>query len=62
MTNESIDAQIARFERIIKAATVMSKQEKVALAEWEKTNVTGSGDFGTSDWPGWEAIISRISH
>lgn len=62
MANENIEAQIARSERIIKAATVMSEQEKIALAKWEKTHVTGSGDFGTSDWPGWEAIISRISH
>ncbi|CRM57307.1 hypothetical protein [Pseudomonas sp. 25 R 14] len=62
MGNEKIETQIARFERIIKAATVMSEQEKIALAEWEKTHVTGSGDFGTRDWPGWEAIISRILH
>jgi hypothetical protein len=62
MANEKIEAQIARFERIIKAATAMSEQEKVSLAEWEKTHVTGGGDFGTSDWPGWEAIISRVSH
>ncbi len=62
MGNEKIETQIARFERIIKAATVMSEQEKIALAEWEKTHVTGSGDFGTCDWPGWEAIISRILH
>lgn len=62
MANEKIEAQLARYERIIKAATVMCEQEKDSLAEWEKTNVTGSGDFGTSDWPGWEAVISRISH
>lgn len=62
MANEKIEAQLARFERIIKAATVMSEQEKAALSEWEKTHVTGSGDFGTSDWPGWDAFVSRISH
>lgn len=62
MANVKVEAQIARYERIIQAATVMSEQEKIALAEWEKTHLTGSGDFGTSDWPGWEAIISRISH
>lgn len=56
------EAQLARFERIIKAATVMSEQEKKALAEWEKAHVTGTGDFATSDWPGWEAVINRISH
>jgi hypothetical protein len=40
----------------------MSDAEKEALAEWEKAHVTGSGDYGTSDWPGWDAIISRIPH
>ncbi|MDU4254516.1 hypothetical protein [Pseudomonas sp.] len=62
MASEQIEAQIARYERMVKAATVMTDQEKAALAEWEKTHVTGNGDFGTSDWPGWEAVISRISH
>tara|TARA_B100002003_G_scaffold248191_1_gene281430 strand:+ start:6062 stop:6184 length:123 start_codon:yes stop_codon:yes gene_type:complete len=40
----------------------MSAQEKKALAEWEKAHVTGTGDYATSDWPGWEAVINRISH
>ncbi len=26
-----------------------------ALAAWEREHVTGSGEFGTSDWPGWAA-------
>lgn len=62
MENEKVEAQIARYERIIKAATVMTEAEKIALAEWEKEHVTGDGEFGTTDWPGWEPIISRISH
>ncbi|WP_445672537.1 hypothetical protein [Pseudomonas inefficax] len=62
MKNEKTEAQIARYERIIKAATVMTDQEKFSLAEWEKIHVTGNGDFGTSDWPGWETVILRISH
>ncbi|MPQ69469.1 hypothetical protein [Pseudomonas sp. MWU12-2323] len=53
---------IARYERIIKAATIMTEAEKKALSEWEAIHVTGSGDYGTSDWPGWEAIIPRITH
>lgn len=57
-----IEAQLARYERIIKAATVMSEQEKLALAEWEKYCVTGDGQRATSDWPGWDAVINRISH
>lgn len=55
-------SSIARYERIIKAATVMTEAEKEALAQWEKANVTGNGDFGTSDWPGWEVIVARITH
>ncbi|PPS60243.1 hypothetical protein [Pseudomonas sp. BRM28] len=62
MNNEKVEAQIARFERIIKATMVMTEAEKTALAEWEKKHVTGTGEFGTSDWPGWEAVIARISH
>ncbi|MBM5458729.1 hypothetical protein H8F21_14270 [Pseudomonas sp. P66] len=61
-SNRFTESAIARYERIIKAATAMTDAEKVALAEWEVEHVTGSGDHGTSDWPGWEAIINRISH
>lgn len=50
---------IARYERIIKAATIMTEAEKEALAAWEKLHVSGNGDNGTSDWPGWDAVISR---
>lgn len=63
MSNKKhIEAQLALYERIIEAGRLMSEQEKIALAEWEKTHVTGSGDFGTTDWPGWETLISRITH
>lgn len=62
MKDEKVEAQIARYERIIKAATVMGDAEKIELAEWEKKHVTGTGELGTSDWPGWEAVIARISH
>nr|WP_260630503.1 hypothetical protein [Pseudomonas syringae]UVN18303.1 hypothetical protein pPsy0462c_00044 [Pseudomonas syringae] len=36
MKNEKAEAQIARYERIIKASTVMTKAEKSALVEWKK--------------------------
>ncbi|SEE90584.1 hypothetical protein [Pseudomonas coleopterorum] len=62
MKHDKAEAQIARYERIIKAATVMTETEKIALAEWEKKHVIGDGEYGTTDWPGWEPIISRISH
>lgn len=56
------ESHIAKYERIIKAATTLTPDEKLALEKWEKENVTGDGNFGTSDWPGWDAVISRISH
>jgi len=57
-----MDAQLARYERIIKAATALTEQEKADVTEWERNNVTGDGKFATSDWPGWDAVIKRISH
>lgn len=57
-----IEVQLARYERIIKAAVVMTDREKAELAEWEKTHLTGDAPAATSDWPGWVAIINRISH
>jgi len=59
---KTIEAQLIRYERIIKAATIMSEREKADLAEWEKTKALDDASMATSDWPGWEAIINRISH
>ena len=58
----NIDAQLARYERIITAAAAMSDIEKNELAAWERAHVTGDGQSSTSDWPGWDAIINRTSH
>jgi hypothetical protein len=57
-----MDAQLARYERIIKATTALTEQEKAGLMEWERNNVTGNGKFATNDWPGWDEVIKRISH
>jgi hypothetical protein len=57
-----MDAQLANYERIIKAATSLSEQEKAELKEWERKHVTGDGKFASSDWPGWNAVIARTSH
>lgn len=62
MKKNPVEGQIARYERIVKAATAMTEEEKKDLNEWEKTHVTGDGEFGTADWPGWDPIIARISH
>jgi hypothetical protein len=62
--NESrfAESYVAKCERIIKAADAMTQQEKHALELWELENITGDGNLGTSDWPGWDEVISRISH
>lgn len=56
------ESQLARYEHLIKAAETMTDAEKAELATWEKNHVTGDGAYTTSDWPGWNAIESRISH
>lgn len=60
--DERLAPLLARYERIVKAGMAMNDREKAELAEWEKVHVTGDGQFGTTDWPGWDAIINRISH
>jgi len=44
-----MDAQLVKYERIIKAATASSEQEKADLTDWERGQVTGDGKFATSD-------------
>lgn len=61
-TQDPLDEQLARYERIISAAIVMSDSEKNELKAWEQVHLTGDNGFATSDWPGWDAIINRISH
>jgi hypothetical protein len=45
------------FDRIWRA---MSADERKALDEWEKANI--SGTVGTSDWPGWEGKMPPRPH
>ena len=60
--NQQAASQLATYERLGEAIAVMTDSEKADLMEWEKTNVTGDGKSGTSDWPGLAAIVKRISH
>ena len=39
----------------------MPDEEKQALHNWEQNYVDGSGRFATSDWPGWEKYIGKMS-
>ncbi|MBC7625523.1 MAG: hypothetical protein H7232_19370 [Aeromicrobium sp.] len=41
------------------AAKFLSASEVEELQKWEK-KITGKGDIGTSDWPGWGAAIARL--
>lgn len=46
-------------EQILTMAPKMTKDEKAALKTWEKINLGGKG---TTDWPRWAAVTSRLSH
>lgn len=37
----------------------MPQKEKDALFAWEKEHIDGSGEYTTSDWPGWEKYIGK---
>lgn len=37
----------------------MSTEDRSELERWEDEKVDGSGEFGTSDWPGWERLGLR---
>lgn len=64
MTKEDIAAHplLLTMERLVTMYAQMSELEKNELAAWERANVTGDGAFGTSDWPGWKAVVDRLSH
>lgn len=49
-------------ERIVTLYPQMTSEEKNALHDWEKAYVTGAGAIATSDWPGWKAVVDRLSH
>lgn len=59
--NDSQRTHDQRYAKCVKAAQVMTAEEKTALQTWEKENVTGDGALGTTDWPGWDAIFARIA-
>jgi hypothetical protein len=62
MLNKKIKSSMALLERIAAAGKIMTKEEEITLLNWEKAHVTGGGEFATSDWPGWPAVIARLSH
>lgn len=52
---------ILTLDRIMAMHPMMTDSEKHALNEWERVNL-GSGEKGTSDWPGWKDVFARLSH
>ena len=52
---------ILTVERILTMHPRMSESERQALSEWERINL-GSGEKGTTDWPGWADVCARLSH
>jgi len=61
-TANSSEGYIMNAQRIVTLYPLMSDNEKNALEKWENENVIEDGQFGTSDWPGWEAVFKRLSH
>ena len=50
------------LKRLVDASEHLTAQERAELVEWERKRVTGDAKFGTSDWPGWPAVIARLQH
>ncbi|MCZ8254465.1 MAG: hypothetical protein O9327_02135 [Polaromonas sp.] len=49
-------------ERMVALSSRMTQEEKDELLAWEREHVTGDGKFGTTDWPGWKAVVARLTH
>ncbi|MBY0240093.1 MAG: hypothetical protein K2X55_12335 [Burkholderiaceae bacterium] len=50
------------FERLALLNENLTADERAELLTWEKVNVKGDGVTATTDWPGWQAVIARVSH
>jgi len=50
------------FERLAVLNENLTADERAELIAWEKANVKGDGVTATTDWPGWQAVIARVSH
>lgn len=50
------------FERLAILNENLTGAERAELMAWERANVKGDGAVATTDWPGWQAVIARVSH
>jgi len=48
-------------ERIMAMHPKMTDEERDALAQWEHDHLDGAS-VGTTEWPGWRAVVERLSH
>ena len=58
---QHVQTQIARYELFYEAGKKMTEAENTALAEWEST-LDPNGELAKEDWPGWDAVIARITN
>jgi len=56
------DIKLAVYERLAEFSEKLSDEEAEALKAWEHEHVKGDGLLGTSDWPSWESVISRLNN
>ena len=54
--------QLLSFERLLQAHASMTPAENTAFTAWESRFVVGDGAYATTDWPGWPAVIARLSN
>lgn len=43
------------------ASRHLTSEERTALTAWESVHVSGDGQHGTSDWPGWTGVFIRVA-
>jgi hypothetical protein len=56
--NVTYSEKIALIET---ASRLLTPEERRALTAWEGVHVSGDGQHGTSDWPGWTEVFIRVS-
>lgn len=44
-------------QMVYASRNLLTEEDKQSLQEWDDTMVDGSGNYATSDWPGWEKYI-----
>lgn len=52
---------MASYERMLELSEQLTPTERAELDAWEKAHL-GDGVTCSSDWPGWAAVLARLSH